>query len=47
LKKKKKEIKIIEITHTGKYLQELMGSPISKGLTCLAMETSKIFVLFP
>ena len=51
-------LKIIsEIMHaTGKYLQELMGPEISKGgfkstkttyhLTCLAMESLKIFVLF-
>ena len=54
----KTKLKIIcEITHvTGKYLQGLMGPAISKGsfkstktiyhLTRLAMESSKIFVLF-
>jgi len=56
--KKTRNLKIIcEITHaTEKYLQGLMGPAISEGsfkstktmyhLTRLAMESSKIFVLF-
>ena len=58
IEKKKQNLKIIcEITHaTGKKLQGLMGPAISEGsfkstktiyhLTCLTMESSKIFVLF-
>jgi len=56
--KKSKLKTICEITHaTGKYLQGLMGPAISEGsfkstktiydLTRLAMESSKIFILFP
>ena len=57
--KKKRNLKIIcEIMHTTeKYLQGLMGLAISKGkfkstktihqLTCVAMESLKIFVSFP
>jgi len=57
-KKTKQNLKIIcEIMHpSGKHLQGLMGPAISKGsfkssktihhLTCLAMESLKIFVSF-
>jgi len=59
IEKKKRNLKIIcEIMYaTGKYLQRLMGPAISKGsfkstktiyhLTCLAMESLKIFASFP